>query len=194
MLLLQSLSPSPLPPLSLSSGQPISQFLSHCVGNHPTWSRRRRSSASSVSTVHAVDKDSQQFEVDPDKAREALQKLDQQLQSLSQKQVTPPRKTGTFTLCIYTCLRTYWWTWKNFELLMKFFLRVAASVIWFSCRWLHVDLWVGFIFSVWRNALFVLLGLDRYVDLRLVERPWIGDCLLWFWFANFPAIFFEGLI
>lgn len=95
MLLLQSLSPSPLPPLSLSSGQPISQFLSHCVGNHPTWSRRRRSSASSVSTVHAVDKDSQQFEVDPDKAREALQKLDQQLQSLSQKQVTPPRKTAS---------------------------------------------------------------------------------------------------
>ncbi|KAJ9698009.1 hypothetical protein PVL29_007221 [Vitis rotundifolia] len=101
MLLLQSLSPSPLPPLSLSSRQPISQFLSHCVGNHPTWSRRgrrrrrRRSSASSVSTVHAVDKDSQQFEVDPDKAREALQKLDQQLQSLSQKQVTPPRKTAS---------------------------------------------------------------------------------------------------
>ncbi|RVW32829.1 hypothetical protein CK203_100158 [Vitis vinifera] len=100
MLLLQSLSPSPLPPLSLSSGQPISQFLSHCVGNHPTWSRRRRSSASSVSTVHAVDKDSQQFEVDPDKAREALQKLDQQLQSLSQKQVTPPRKTDMW-ICVW---------------------------------------------------------------------------------------------
>nr|CAN70700.1 hypothetical protein VITISV_008768 [Vitis vinifera] len=94
MLLLQSLSPSPLPPLSLSSGQPISQFLSHCVGNHPTWSRRRRSSASSVSTVHAVDKDSQQFEVDPDKAREALQKLDQQLQSLSQKQASNQNLAG----------------------------------------------------------------------------------------------------
>ncbi|KAL6341156.1 hypothetical protein AAG906_032272 [Vitis piasezkii] len=71
MLLLQSLSPSPLPPLS---------FL--------------RTTHLSVS-ITLFDKDSQQFEVDPDKAREALQKLDQQLQSLSQKQVTPPRKTAS---------------------------------------------------------------------------------------------------
>lgn len=45
-------------------------------------------------TVHAVEKDSQQFEIDPDKAREALKKLDQQLQDLSKKQVTPPKLKG----------------------------------------------------------------------------------------------------
>lgn len=112
MLLLQSVSISLFEPLSLNYRPPISQF------NHPAGRRRRRrrrSSASSVSTVHAVDKDSQQFEVDPEKAREALQKLDQQLQSLSQKQVTPPRKTG-----IDTCLLSYELT-EKFELLMKFF-------------------------------------------------------------------------
>ncbi|KAK2967820.1 hypothetical protein RJ640_027714 [Escallonia rubra] len=38
----------------------------------------------------AVERDSE-FEVDPDKAREALRKLDQQLQSLSEKQVSTPK-------------------------------------------------------------------------------------------------------
>ncbi|XP_059665289.1 uncharacterized protein LOC132311406 [Cornus florida] len=38
----------------------------------------------------AVDRDSE-FEVDPDQAREALRKLDQQLQSLSEKQIKPPK-------------------------------------------------------------------------------------------------------
>ncbi|XP_030520821.1 uncharacterized protein LOC115734259 [Rhodamnia argentea] len=41
--------------------------------------------------VRAVEKDSKQFEVDQDKAREALQQLDQQLQSLSQKRTPPPK-------------------------------------------------------------------------------------------------------
>ncbi|KAJ7959759.1 Protoheme IX farnesyltransferase [Quillaja saponaria] len=49
------------------------------------------SSYSSYSTIRAIKKDSQQFEVDPEKAREALQKLDQQLQSLSNKQVSSPK-------------------------------------------------------------------------------------------------------
>ncbi|CAA3013236.1 uncharacterized protein LOC111411885 [Olea europaea var. sylvestris] len=40
--------------------------------------------------VNAVEKDSE-FEVDPDKAREALRKLDEQMQSLSKKQVDPPK-------------------------------------------------------------------------------------------------------
>ncbi|KAL2535807.1 uncharacterized protein Fot_17268 [Forsythia ovata] len=40
--------------------------------------------------VNAVEKDSE-FEVDPDKAREALKKLDEQIQSLSKKQVVPPK-------------------------------------------------------------------------------------------------------
>ncbi|XP_021894166.1 uncharacterized protein LOC110811871 [Carica papaya] len=42
-------------------------------------------------TVHAVEKDSQQFEVDPDKAKQALKQLDLQLESLSKKQVSTPK-------------------------------------------------------------------------------------------------------
>ncbi|KAF3452528.1 hypothetical protein FNV43_RR02961 [Rhamnella rubrinervis] len=45
--------------------------------------------------VYAVDKDSQQFDVDPDKAREALKNLDQQLQSLAEKKVRPPKIKAT---------------------------------------------------------------------------------------------------
>ncbi|KAK6138327.1 hypothetical protein DH2020_027911 [Rehmannia glutinosa] len=41
-------------------------------------------------SLNAVEKDSE-FEFDPDKAREALRKLDEQLQSLSEKQVNPPK-------------------------------------------------------------------------------------------------------
>ncbi|XP_011090027.1 uncharacterized protein LOC105170805 [Sesamum indicum] len=41
-------------------------------------------------SLNAVENDSG-FEVDPDKAREALRKLDEQLQSLSKKQVSPPK-------------------------------------------------------------------------------------------------------
>ncbi|KAF8403808.1 hypothetical protein HHK36_011914 [Tetracentron sinense] len=43
------------------------------------------------SQLRAVEKESQ-FELDPEKAREALQKLDQQLQTLSEKPITPPKK------------------------------------------------------------------------------------------------------
>ncbi|XP_042484119.1 uncharacterized protein LOC122064480 [Macadamia integrifolia] len=42
------------------------------------------------SSLSAMEKESH-FELDPDKAREALAELDQQLQSLSQKQVTPSK-------------------------------------------------------------------------------------------------------
>ncbi|KAL5178175.1 hypothetical protein HKD37_08G023782 [Glycine soja] len=52
------------------------------------------SSSSSRGIVHAVKEDSQsqQYEVDPDKAREALKKLDEQIQSLSnKKQVSTPK-------------------------------------------------------------------------------------------------------
>ncbi|XP_030458484.2 uncharacterized protein LOC115679074 [Syzygium oleosum] len=41
--------------------------------------------------VRAVENDSKQFEVDQDKAREALQQLDQQLQTLSQKRTPSPK-------------------------------------------------------------------------------------------------------
>ncbi|XP_021812102.1 uncharacterized protein LOC110755230 [Prunus avium] len=43
-------------------------------------------------TKPSREKESQQFEVDPDKAREALKNLDQQLQSGSQRQARPPRQ------------------------------------------------------------------------------------------------------
>ncbi|KAL0370355.1 UNVERIFIED_CONTAM: ATP synthase subunit alpha, chloroplastic [Sesamum angustifolium] len=46
-------------------------------------------------SLNAVENDSG-FEVDPDKAREALRKLDDQLQSLSKKQVNPPKIRGEF--------------------------------------------------------------------------------------------------
>lgn len=51
--------------------------------------RRRRN----FPLVKGVEKDSE-FEIDPDKAREALRKLDEQLQTLSQKQIDPPKIRG----------------------------------------------------------------------------------------------------
>ncbi|XP_061367384.1 uncharacterized protein LOC133310471 [Gastrolobium bilobum] len=49
-------------------------------------------SSSSYCIVHAVKEDSQQYEIDPDEAREALKKLDQQFQSLSNKRVSSSPK------------------------------------------------------------------------------------------------------
>ncbi|KAG8370967.1 hypothetical protein BUALT_Bualt13G0038300 [Buddleja alternifolia] len=43
-----------------------------------------------LGSLNGVEKDSD-FEVDPDKAREALRKLDEQLQSISNKQVNSPK-------------------------------------------------------------------------------------------------------
>ncbi|KAK4275235.1 hypothetical protein QN277_018352 [Acacia crassicarpa] len=58
--------------------------------------RNPSSSSSSCCRVQAIskekeDSESQEYEIDRDKAREALQKLDQQLQSLSTKQVSSPK-------------------------------------------------------------------------------------------------------
>lgn len=54
------------------------------------------SSRSIIVVVRAVKEESQQFEVDPEKAREALKNLDQQFQARSQKQVrSRPKKKGT---------------------------------------------------------------------------------------------------
>jgi len=48
------------------------------------------------------DSQSQQYEVDPDKAREALKKLDEQIQSLSnKKQVSTPKLRGTLFIFTY---------------------------------------------------------------------------------------------
>ncbi|XP_052187387.1 uncharacterized protein LOC127798108 [Diospyros lotus] len=54
--------------------------------------RKRRGTDSH--SRRAVERESE-FEVDPDKARQALAKLDQQLQSLSQKQVNPPKRKAS---------------------------------------------------------------------------------------------------
>ena len=43
---------------------------------------------------------SEDYEIDRDKAREALKKLDQQLQSLSTKQVPSPKLRGMYVLSV----------------------------------------------------------------------------------------------
>ncbi|MED6183976.1 hypothetical protein PIB30_042923 [Stylosanthes scabra] len=53
--------------------------------------KRVISNPSNCCIVQAVKEDSQQYEVDPDKAREALQKLDQEIQSLSNKPISSPK-------------------------------------------------------------------------------------------------------
>eukprot|EP00262_Sarcandra_glabra_P010634 TRINITY_DN25958_c0_g1_i1.p1 TRINITY_DN25958_c0_g1~~TRINITY_DN25958_c0_g1_i1.p1 ORF type:complete len:144 (+),score=23.61 TRINITY_DN25958_c0_g1_i1:83-514(+) len=47
------------------------------------------------SYIRAIDKESQPFEFDPAKARDALQELDEQLQTLSQKQIVAPKKRNS---------------------------------------------------------------------------------------------------
>ncbi|KAL3752136.1 hypothetical protein ACJRO7_012886 [Eucalyptus globulus] len=68
--------------LSLRVASP--QLLVH--ERYEVFKRRAR-----FAVVRAVEEDSKQFEVDQDKAREALQQLDQQLQSLSQKRTPSPK-------------------------------------------------------------------------------------------------------
>ncbi|XP_027335267.1 uncharacterized protein LOC113849514 [Abrus precatorius] len=55
--------------------------------------KRLITNPSSFGTVHAVKEDSQsqQYEIDPEKAREALKKLDEQIQSQSTKQISSPK-------------------------------------------------------------------------------------------------------
>ncbi|KAH7543534.1 hypothetical protein FEM48_Zijuj02G0194100 [Ziziphus jujuba var. spinosa] len=70
--------------------------------------RKTHQFLSSSCVVYGVEKESQHFEVDPDKAREALRNLDQQLQSLSEKKVRPPKIKGILSLSlsiyIYVCV------------------------------------------------------------------------------------------
>ncbi|KDP22100.1 hypothetical protein JCGZ_25931 [Jatropha curcas] len=89
--------PLSLPQLSLiTNNKPtslISVWLAHLDRGYLFNKRNtyRPFSLSSSCIVYAVDKDSQQYEIDKDKAKEALQKLDQQLQELSKKQVSSPK-------------------------------------------------------------------------------------------------------
>ncbi|KAL3828194.1 hypothetical protein ACJIZ3_016996 [Penstemon smallii] len=79
--LVHSISP---PATSSSSSSINNQKLSDCFNNAHllAFKKSRRNGA--------MEKDSE-FEVDPDKAREALRKLDEQMQSLSKKQATVPK-------------------------------------------------------------------------------------------------------
>lgn len=113
MLSLQILSfhnnpPASLPPIPLYNKP--STLISHLLVHTDDAFKKRWSHPSSFSSciVHAVEKDSQHFEVDPDKAREALQKLDQQLQSLSQKQIKPPKIRGTIYLSLSLTIIVLW--------------------------------------------------------------------------------------
>ncbi|GFP98790.1 hypothetical protein PHJA_002022900 [Phtheirospermum japonicum] len=74
---------------SINNKQKKTIFLSgfNCLGDNELFGFKK--SRRNISP-NAVDKDSE-FEVDPDKAREALRKLDDQLQSLSQKKANPPK-------------------------------------------------------------------------------------------------------
>ncbi|CAI8596811.1 unnamed protein product [Vicia faba] len=49
------------------------------------------SSFSLSGIVHALNEDSKQYEIDPEKAKEALKELDQKIQSISNKQVSSPK-------------------------------------------------------------------------------------------------------
>ncbi|CAJ2640183.1 unnamed protein product [Trifolium pratense] len=49
------------------------------------------SSFSSCCIVHALKEDSKPYEVDPEKAKEALKELDQKIQSVPNKQVSSPK-------------------------------------------------------------------------------------------------------
>ncbi|XP_057806565.1 uncharacterized protein LOC131021397 [Salvia miltiorrhiza] len=74
----------------------LSQMLIHytCpfLHNYPLFSSIKKSvyTLKKHRKINAAEKESE-FETDPDKAREALRKLDEQLQSLSTKQLTKPK-------------------------------------------------------------------------------------------------------
>ncbi|GAB4856033.1 hypothetical protein Ancab_024672 [Ancistrocladus abbreviatus] len=81
-----------------ASATPIPFFLllnHHENGHIPFFShsrtRRRRRTSEAARPITAAEKRESHFEMDPDKARKALEELDQQLQSLSQKQVASPK-------------------------------------------------------------------------------------------------------
>lgn len=94
-----------LPPTSSSSKTNALTIISQSLVHSDDACKKRRAHPSSFLScvVHAAEKDSQHFDVDPDKAREALQELDQQLQSLSQKKISTPKIRGTLCLSLSQC-------------------------------------------------------------------------------------------
>ncbi|KAM7502526.1 hypothetical protein LguiB_001430 [Lonicera macranthoides] len=74
-----------------SSGGSRRRILSSIHGGFEFNSKRKEFRVGFNRKRFAVEERDSEFEVDPDKAREALRKLDQQLQSLSEKPVKPPK-------------------------------------------------------------------------------------------------------
>lgn len=81
-------------------------ILSHGRSNHYV------NNYSAGIVAHAVENNDSQnskFEIDPDEAKQALQKLDQQLKSLSNKQISSPKIKGTsvFFIFFFSCMQFY---------------------------------------------------------------------------------------
>lgn len=78
------------------------------LNNHKTIFKERKliknPSLSSRCIVHALKEDSKQYEIDPEKAKEALKELDQKIQSISNKQVSSPKLKGTYILSSFFLL------------------------------------------------------------------------------------------
>ncbi|KAJ8770925.1 hypothetical protein K2173_022097 [Erythroxylum novogranatense] len=63
----------------------------HVDGRVSRKTNTKESSSFSPCIVHAMETGSHKYEVDPDQAKEALKELDQQIQNLSNKQVSTPK-------------------------------------------------------------------------------------------------------
>lgn len=87
--------PSPLPRLSWLTNKKttpvVSLWLAPVYGHGFKRTSKDQSCFVPSFIVHAVEKDSEKYEIDSDKAKEALQKLDQQLQAFSEKQISSPK-------------------------------------------------------------------------------------------------------
>ncbi|OIW20468.1 hypothetical protein TanjilG_11869 [Lupinus angustifolius] len=87
-------------------------------------------SYSSCCRVHAVKEDSEKYEVDTDKAREALRELDKQLQSFSNKQVSSPKVRVSDVKLTEEQANVD--TNKKLEISDSFLAYVAASLVLFT--------------------------------------------------------------
>ena len=59
------------------------------------------SSFNSCCRVHALKEDPKQYEIDPEKAKEALKKLDQKIQSISNREVSSPKLKGILSFSFF---------------------------------------------------------------------------------------------
>lgn len=128
------------PPISCFHREQSFLLFWPCAYNHRT--RRSRSSS-----LNAVDKESQ-FEIDREKAREALQKLDEQLETLSQKQITPKKRLpsslpplGTLSLSLNKYLYTYTRNLSNSNIFVTYLLNLKMPCYYFPMIYV-----VGYLF------------------------------------------------